>query len=190
MLDKRFWTATFKKQGEFDISRRKIIGESSRAQHAAKQAIFALHRDGLKEAKEKIAEAQKGLISLDKRFGKNFRLRMEGSWKASVEEFVEAKLFLDFYEGKKITSIKEFSVEADEYLGGLSDLTGEILRKMIFWATRKEYDKVDMAGEEIANIVHELMKYNLTGYLRTKVDQSKKSLQKSEGVRYDLSLKS
>lgn len=189
MLDKKFWTNVFKKQETFDISRRKIIAESSRAQHTAKQAIFALHRDGLKEAEEKLDEAKKGLLSLDKRFGKDFRLRMEGSWKAAVEEFVEAKLFMDFYKELKIQGIKEFNVEADEYIGGLSDLSGEILRKMIIWATKKEYDKVEMAAEEIAQIIHELMKHNLTGYLRTKFDQAKKNQQKSESVRYDISLR-
>jgi predicted translin family RNA/ssDNA-binding protein len=189
MLDKKFWTKTFKEQETFDISRRKIISESSRALYASKQAIFSLHRDEVKEAKAKLAEATKDLISLDKRFGKDFRLRMQGSWKAAVEEYVEASVFMDFYEGRKIGGIKGFNVEADEYIGGLSDLTGEILRKMIIWATKKEFEKVDMAGEEISNIVQELMKHNLTGYLRTKFDQSKKSLQKSESVMYDLSLR-
>src|SRR3989339_495028 len=102
MLDKKFWEKVFAEQGEFDTSRRKIIAESAAALHSSKLAIFALHRDDLVEAKAKIDEAKKGLQSLDERFGKDFRLRMEGSWKAAVEEFSEAKLFYDFCTGEKI----------------------------------------------------------------------------------------
>jgi len=189
MIDSKFWLKTFKDQANFDISRRKIIYESSFALHTSKQAIFALHRDNMKEAQEKLSDAKKGLLSLQKRFGKDFRLRMEGSWKAAVEEFTEAKLFYDFCTDIKITGIKELDVEADEYIGGLSDLTGEILRKMIIWATQKKDDKLKPSAEVIDNIVHELMEQNLTGYLRTKFDQAKKNQHKCEEVLYDISLR-
>lgn len=189
MLDKKFWDKIFKEQGEFDTARRKIISESAAALHASKLTIFALHRDDLNEAKMKLAEAKTGLQSLDKRFGKDFRLRMEGSWKAAVEEFAEAKLFYDFCTSGKITGIKDLNVEADEYIGGMSDLTGEILRKMIIWATQKKDDKLKPAAAVIEDVVHELMQQNLGGYLRTKFDQAKKSQHKCEEVLYDISLR-
>ncbi len=189
MLDKKFWNKVFKEQADFDISRRKIISESSFAQHAAKQSIFALHRDNFEESKMKLEEAKKGLQSLEKRFGKDFRLRMEGSWKAAVEEFSEAKLFHDFCTTGKITGIKDLNVEADEYIGGMSDLTGEVLRKMIIWATQKKDEKLKPAAEVIGDVVHELMEQNLGGYLRTKFDQAKKNQHKCEEVLYDISLR-
>ncbi|KKQ79396.1 MAG: hypothetical protein UT02_C0037G0007 [Parcubacteria group bacterium GW2011_GWC2_38_7] len=189
MLDKKFWDKVFKEQANFDVSRRKIIAESAAALHGSKLTIFALHRDDLAEAKTKLDEAKKGLQSLDKRFGKDFRLRMEGSWKAGVEEFVEAKLFYDFCTSGKITGIKDLSVEADEYIGGMSDLTGEILRKMIIWATQKEDKKLKPSAEVIGDVVHVLMQQNLGGYLRTKFDQAKKNQRKCEEVLYDISLR-
>jgi predicted translin family RNA/ssDNA-binding protein len=189
MLNKTFWKKVFKAQSDFDISRRKIIGESSRSLHLAKQSIFALHRSNAKDAKEKLADSKAGLISLDKRFGKDFRLRGEGSWKAAVEEYVEAKLFSDFIAGKKIGEIKDFNVEADEFIGGLSDLTGEIVRKMIYWVTKGEIKKAEAANEVINEIVYDLMQNNLTGYLRNKLDQAKKGLQKSESILYDIKIR-
>jgi len=81
MLDKTFWAKIYSLQSDADISRRKIIAESAGAQHVAKQAIFALQRDNIEEAKEKLAAAENGLISLDKRFGKEEAAhgrRMEG----------------------------------------------------------------------------------------------------------------
>ena len=189
MLNKKFWGKVFKDQDTFDVSRRIIIGECAGAQHAAKATIFALHRDNMKEAKEKQAYAEKILIGLDKRFGKDFRLRMEGSWKAAVEEFVEAKLFMDFCEGKEIGEIKKFNIEADEYVGGLSDLTGEIIRKMVYWVTKKKVAEAEAAYLVVSEIIHDLMQKNLSGYLRTKVDQAKRSLHKGEEILYDISVR-
>ena len=189
MLNKKFWQGVLQGQTEYDIARRKIIGESSGALQAAKQAIFALQRDKKTEAKERISESKKGLISLEERFGKDGKLRIEGAWKAAVEEYVEAKLFNDFIEGKKIDGIKEFFVLPDEYIGGLSDLTGEIVRMMIIWTTRGEVEKVKKAAEVIDGIIHELMQYNYGGYLRTKFDQAKRSLQKAQQILYDLSIR-
>lgn len=189
MLNKKFWQGVFKKQGDFDVARRKIIGESAIAQHLAKQAIFALQRDNKKEAQEKLTESTAMLVSLDKRFGKDFRLRMEGAWKAAVEEYTEAKLYSDFYHGKSIGEIKEFNVEADEFIGALSDVSGEIVRSMVIWTTKKEIEKVKKAAEAISEIIHELMQYNYGGYLRTKFDQAKKNLNKAEEILYDLSIR-
>ena len=189
MLDKTFWAKIYSLQSDADISRRKIIAESAGAQHVAKQAIFALQRDNIEEAKEKLAAAENGLISLDKRFGKDARLRMEGAWKAAVEEFLEAKLFYDFYSGKKITGIKGFFIDSDEYLGALSDMTGEIVRLMVLWTAKNEIDKVKASAKVIDEVIHDLMQNNLTGYLRTKFDQAKKNLQKSESILYDLAIR-
>lgn len=189
MLDKKFWQKVLGDQTEFDVARRKIIGEGLTAQHLAKQAIFSLQRDNEAEAKEKLQQASDALISLEKRFGKDGKLRAEGVWKAAAEEFAEAKLFYDFIQGKKIDGIKAFYVLPDEYVGGLSDLTGEIVRMMVIWTTRGEIKKVKAAGEVVNSIVYELMKYNHGGYLRTKFDQAKKSLQKAEQILYDLSIR-
>ncbi|NQT49285.1 hypothetical protein HQ571_01175 [Candidatus Kuenenbacteria bacterium] len=189
MLDKKFWKKTLEDQSEYDISRRKIISEASGAQHLAKQAIFALQRDDKQEAEEKIAVAKEGLISLEKRFGKDGKLRTEGVWKAAVEEFVEAKLFMDFIKKKDIQGIEEFFVLPDEYIGGLSDVTGEILRMMVLWTTKGNIEEVKNSAEVISEIIHELMQYNYGGYLRTKFDQAKRSLQKAEQILYDLSIR-
>ena len=188
-MNKESWKKIFEGQGEYDVSRRKIISESAPAQHSAKQAIFALQRGNVEEAREKIEFSLKGLISLEERFGKDGKLRTEGSWKAAVEEYVEAKLFMDFYEGNEIGEITEFFVLPDEYIGGLSDLTGEIVRSMVIWTTKNEIDKVKAAAEVINEIIHELMQYNYGGYLRTKFDQAKKSLQKAEQILYDISIR-
>jgi len=68
-------------------------------------------------------------------------------------------------------------------------LTGEILRQMIIWTTRKEFDNVKDAGAIIEEVIHELIQHNFSGYLRTKFDQAKVNLHKSEQILYDLSIR-
>lgn len=189
MLDLKFWADIFKQQSDFNSGRRAIVGRSSDALHFSKQAIFALHRDNLKEAKEKLASATKLLNELDEKFGKKTYLRSEGSWKAGMEEFCEAQLFMNFCEGKKIGEIKNMRVEADEYIGGLCDVCGEIVRKMVGLATEGKIKEVKKANEALQEIIHELMQNNFSGYLRTKFDQAKRSLQKAEEIVYDISIR-
>src|SRR3989339_1620212 len=189
MLDTKFWQKVFTDQASNDSSRRKIIGESAGALHLAKQTIFSLQRDNVKEAEEKFKASSDALISLEKRFGGNGKLRGEGSWKAAVEEFVEAKLFFDFYRGQKVGGIKEIYVEPNEYIGGLSDLTGEMLRMMVLWTSRGKIEKVKETGKAIEEVIHDLLQNNLSGYLRTKFDQAKKNLQRAESILYDLSIR-
>lgn len=189
MIDKKFWKNVFFQQTELDTSRWEVIAASAKAQHLAKQAIFAMQRDNLAEAKEKLAGAKNILVDMDQKFGQEFRLRGEGSWKASVEEFVEAKLFMDFCQDEELDEIKEFKVEFDEYIGGLSDVCGEIVRKMISLTTTNKFNEVKKANEAINDIIHELMQVNFTGYLRTKFDQAKKHLQKSESIIYDIAIR-
>jgi len=188
-MNKPFWKKVLEKQASHDDSRHKIIALAASAQHTSKQAIFALQRENFNEAQEKLNFAKDILKKLDKQYGKDFRLRMEGSWKAAVEEFSEAKLFADFMNEKAMDGIKDFHIEPDEYFGGLSDVTGEVVRMMVIWTTQKEFSKVHKANEVVHEIIHELMAYNFSGYLRTKFDQSKNSLRKAEEIVYDISLK-
>lgn len=188
MLNKIFWRKILSEQAELDGARRQIINQSLDALHISKQGIFALHRDNVKEADEKLARAEQLLLALEKKFGRAVRLKGEGAWKAAREEFVEAKLFQGFMTNGKIASVGVLKIEADEYIGGLSDLCGEIVRKMIDWATRRDLAKVYEGYKVIGDIIHELMQNNLTGYLRTKFDQAKKHWQKAGSIIYDLSL--
>jgi len=60
---------------------------------------------------------------------------------------------------------------------------------MIIWTTQGKIDKVKKAGQVIDEVIHELMQSNYGGYLRTKFDQAKKSMNKSESILYDLSIR-
>jgi translin len=189
MLDKNFWTSINEAQATYDKSRRIIIGQANNALHLSKQAIFASHRDNIDEAKGNLKEALEILQQLEKDFKQDEKLRTEGSWAAAVEEFVEANLFLQFLEGHDVGEVEGIVILSQEYLGGFSDYTGELLRRAVLLATKKDFEAVSNIAEEIKQAIELMLQYNLTGQLRNKFDQAKRNQQKIEHIMYEISLK-
>ena len=75
------------------------------------------------------------------------------------------------------------------YLGGLSDLTGELQRRQVRLATDGKLEEVRKLKQAIEEIVVQLLEMDLTGYLRTKFDQAKNSLRRAEDVLYEVTLR-
>ncbi len=189
MIDKKLFTQLQKDYESYDIGRRIIIKHSNDILKYSKQAIFALHRDNLKDAKKKIDEAGKELEYLAEKIKNEEGLKYEGSYLAALEEFVEANLFYQFIKTGKVGEIKEFTIGTNSYLGGFCDLTGEIVRRAVYLATKRKYKEVAKCQKAIEEILAQLIQMNLAGYLRTKFDQAKNSLRKIEDIMYDLELK-
>jgi len=189
MLDKKLFTKLKKDYESFDVGRRIVIKNSNDILKASKQAIFALHRERIKDAEELLKEAEDQIKYLNDKIKSEKGLVYQGAYLAAMEEFVEAQLFYQFIKNKKITEIKDFRIGTDSYLGGLSDLTGELVRRGVFLATKKRYEEVEECEKMIEAIVGELIQLNLMGPLRNKFDQSKNSLRKIEEIMYDLEIK-
>lgn len=189
MLNQKFFQKLGTDYQSYEAERHHLIKESNDALVRAKQAIFSLHRDETAEAQRLIQEAEAIFKNLESKFKKNEKLKYEGAYRAALEEYVEAKLFFGFLTRGRIDSIKEIKVEAESYLGGLCDLTGELVRKSISLATQGKFDQVEKFKIEVELIMKELIKMNLTGYLRTKYDQAKNNLRKIEEVLYEVKMR-
>lgn len=183
----------FKKiKDDFDFykqERGKIISISNEILIKAKQAIFAFHRDDIKGGNDLLFEVENIFNDLEKKIKKEAELRYEGSYRAALEEYVEAKLFGNFLATGKIDEIKEVSVDYDSYLAGLCDMTGELTRKAVLKAIDKKFKDVEFLVAGIREVIAELLKFNLTSYLRTKYDQAKNNLRRAEEVLYDVKMK-
>ncbi len=173
---------------DFALIRREIIKSTGDSLHLSKRAIFALHRGEEQEAREKIAGAEKILRDLHSRYKKH-PFNLEGSYKAAIEEYVEAKLFHQFVQGKKIGAITTFPIHDGDYIAGLCDLPGELYRYAIVAATKNDTKTVADCLEFSSQILSELIEFNLTSYLRTKLDQAKQAAHKLEIVVYEVSLR-
>ena len=125
-------------------------------------------------------------------------MRYEGAYRAAVEEYVEAKLFYEFLHGDgraPRTVLYDFKgqslvqIDADTYLAGLSDFTGELTRKAVQRATQGRMQEVEKLADTVRDVVEQLIKFDLTGYLRTKYDQAKQNLRRVEEVLYDIKMR-
>ena len=170
-------------------SREEIKKKASDALNKSKQAIFALHRDDFKSGQKLLREAELCLKNIARLVKKDKSLAFEGSYRAAMEEFVEAKLFWQVLKKKKIEFIKGLEISFNGYLAGICDMTGELVRKAVQLATRGDYKGVQMLRKIVEQMISELIQLNLTGYLRTKYDAAKRNLKKLEEILYDIKIR-
>ncbi|MDA2922986.1 hypothetical protein MYX07_07020, partial [Patescibacteria group bacterium AH-259-L07] len=168
---------------------RLIISQSNKALHTAKQVIFSLHRDQISDAKKLLASAETILINLGKHLRHAPDLKHSGAYKAALEEYVEAQLFFQVLQYGTIKRIAKPSIRFDDYIAGLCDFTGELIRKMVLLVTKEDVKKAQELKEIIADVVSGLIKLDLTGYLRNKFDAAKRNLKKAEEIMYNVKIK-
>jgi len=188
MIDKKFFQKLKEEYISYSRERHGIIKSSSDVLRKAKQAIFAMHREDIKLAKELLDDIEATFKELSTKFKQNNKLQYEGAYQAALEEYVEAKLFYRFLENKKVVMIKEVKVRLDQYLGGLCDFTGELVRRAVKLATNKQYEEIKVYKEVTEEVIGQLIQFDLTKNLRNKYDQTKKNLKKLEEILYDVSL--
>ncbi len=188
MLNKKFVEKLKKEHLENNGERRQIISLANVVLHDSKRVIFSLHRNDEKKAEESLVEIEKILKKLEEKFGYK-RLSDEGSYKAAVEEYVEAKTLQMVISGKKIDKFKDITISYDSYLGGICDLTGELVRRATNMAAAGELKEVEKIKEYINQIMAELVEFDMAGYLRTKYDQARGNLRKIEQINYEISIR-
>ncbi len=188
MLNKKFTASLKKDYTKKNNERRQIISLSNIILNNSKKAIFAIHRQDLKVAQEKLQESEKIIHKIIKNF-KEARAMEEGSFMAGLEEYVEAKLFFTFITTGKIDRIKEVKMPLESYLGGICDLTGELIRLAVNQTIERKFTEVKKIKNIINEILNELIDFDITGYLRTKYDQAKGNLKKIEQIDYEINLK-
>jgi predicted translin family RNA/ssDNA-binding protein len=154
----------------------------------SKQSIFLAHDGKMKEASDTLEEAKNKLREANKQYNKSNRLDFEGSYQAAAEEFLEAKFFIDVLSGKQIAVDKEFKFSPEEYLGGLCDMTGELVRQSVLCASEKNLKLLQRYREVTKDIVGFIMTLYLSGKIRMKFDDAKRNLKRIETIIYEINL--
>jgi predicted translin family RNA/ssDNA-binding protein len=77
----------------------------------------------------------------------------------------------------------------DSYIGGICDLTGELLRYAVNEAAAGKYEEVEKTKKLIGDILAELVEFDMAGYQRTKYDQAKGNLRKIEQIDYEIKIR-
>ncbi len=189
MLDKKYFNQVRQELLDYSAKRREMIKSAGDAQHLAKKAIFAMQRDDVSEAQNYLGQAEKIIVDLNAKHKKNLGIFEEGSYKAALEEFVEASIFNQYLQKKNIGKLSKINVDPDIFISGLCDVPGELLRYAIKSATEKKFEEVKRCRQAADEIITELVDMNLTGYNRQKFDQAKQALHKLEQVLYEVSIR-
>ncbi len=188
MLNKKFFTELKTEYSKKESERRQIISASNAVLHDAKRVIFSLHRGDNKKALESLSDIETRLKKLQKNFGYE-RLEEEGAYGAGVEEYVEAKMFYLVIAKKPLGKVAGIKISAASYLGGLSDLCGELVRQAVNLAAAGKIKEARANKQIISDIIAEFVEFDFTGYLRTKYDQANSHFRKMEQIDYELNLR-
>lgn len=169
-------------------SRSRIISRTHGLGREAKHVGFKLQRNDFDGASKSLAEIEKQLKPLIAEAEKT-GLRNEGSLKAVIEEYLES-LYLFYVLRKKSLPVKlPFRVSADEQLGALADLTGELVRAATLEVSQGDVKRVQSYRDATEEFFGVLLQMDLHGQLRQKRDDARRNLRRLEEIIYDLAIK-
>jgi len=162
----------------FDKRRDDMLQKCHEAIRFSKRVIYAIHRDDknvdglVKQLNDKI---------------KNLRTRGElqfiQTYKVAMQEYVEAIILYEFIKHNKVPSQRELYVSAPDYLSGLCDLTGELMRKANYFAINGEVKEAIRVKELVDKIYEQFLLLDIRDNdLRKKFDSVKYNLQKLEDL--------
>ena len=190
MLNTKELNKIKKNMGLFDKQRETIIFLSRIILKASKSAIYSTHRTDLKKAKKQISEAESNIKKAEALIKKMPNLRSVGIYSSSLEEYAEAKCFYGYVKDKKLPKASELAANAEEYLLGLCDFTGEMARLAVISATNKKFKEVKAIRDVVEEVFGFFSSMDLrNGEIRKKSDSIKWNLKKIEDILYDVSMK-
>lgn len=171
----------------FDALRRELIAAAAKAQGASKRAIFAVLREDEAGAKGLLAEAEDAFEAIRSKAERNPRLAHEGSFRAALEEYAEARFIAQIAWKGEVTALEGYDEETQ--IAGLCDAVGEAVRLMTYYVTAGRDAEARTLKKRLDPIVAGLDMMEYSGYLRTKYDQARSHYRKAEDVLYELSLR-
>jgi translin len=179
MIDKEDFKGILKDLKEADDRREKLIQISRDIIRESKLIIYGLQRG----EKVDIKKMQSLVKSLKKEY-------VTGIEDTALQEYVEALAFYHFVQNRRIPTRKELGVDTENYLMGLCDLTGELMRKAVKDVIEGDYKSAKEITCVVEDIYGEFLKFDLrNGTLRQKADSIKWNLQKLEQLVLEVSKK-
>lgn len=173
----------------FQSTRNRAYQLAQEVLRESKRAIFALHREDAKTASASLVSAKRGVMHIT-RLARTFpRVRYDGAVHAAFEEYLEAHLYAVIVAGKPIDRVPGITATEDEYIGALSDVTGELVRRAVALGTRRDSSGVAELRDVMRSIIDHFLQLHLTGQLRQKFDDAKRNLNRVEDIYYQLSLR-
>jgi predicted translin family RNA/ssDNA-binding protein len=194
-----------------DDLRETLIKKCRDGQKAAKQAIYALHRQDVVRAEKLLQECEACIRNELLPIVQEEPPLRYGSFANVLEEYAEAKMFHVWLVGRDGSSNSEsngigdystpsgvlllpqdfvdIALEPEEYLGGLCDLTGEIGRFAVQRGTVRDAEGVKQCLDACGSIHLAIQTMErIPHQVGKKMDQLRRSVEKLERMLYEMSL--
>jgi translin len=146
----------------------------------SKQAIMAIHRDEVDEAREKVLGAQTMLREVDTILSVHQDLVL-GIVKVAHQEYAEAQILLRLVESYEYPSPHELEVPIIPYLLGLADSIGEFRRRALEALRKRRVEVAEQCLQIMDEIYSELVAlesaYTLAPELRRKCDVARRLIE-------------
>lgn len=170
----------------FEVSRRKALRLSDDLRIESKSAIGWILKEDMSKAKDHLKEAAGIYKELLRLLKATPYLYSVGGVHIGTEEYVEAQLLADYLEGKKLSSQKSLSVNHQDYICGLCDMSGELLRY-----ARKHPSQMAKIQEDLQNLYQQCLEMVVTrnGAIRKKLEDLERNERRMEEMIFQWDLK-
>lgn len=144
----------------------------------SKQIIHNLHKNEIKKAEELIEYIKKQVKELPKVENLDLGINFD-----AVQEYVEALAYYYIVKKDKIPTRKELNVNTIEYLCGLCDLSGELIRRITNSLINDNFEEAKRIKIFISILYNEFVHLDIHhGELRKKSDMLRWNLEKAEDI--------
>ncbi|HZX12461.1 MAG TPA: hypothetical protein VFE88_03310 [Candidatus Nanoarchaeia archaeon] len=182
MLDKKTFEHIRKELHHFEEQREKTIQQARETITLSKKIIYALHRGDVSTAKTHVEKIKALIATLNKT--RSYELGISNT---AFQEYVEALCYYEFIVNNKLPSLTSLNVRVEDYLLGLCDLTGELVRKAVNHATKNDLQTVLRIKQLVEGIYGEFLQLELRDWdMRKKADSLKWNLNKLEDLLFAL----
>ncbi|MBN1377568.1 hypothetical protein JW949_04535 [Candidatus Woesearchaeota archaeon] len=168
--------------------REKVIKISREIRRSSKKSIYEVQKNNFRKAKKYIDDTGKKVKEVNKIIKKH--PSVSGSANPGLEEYSEAVLFYNYVKNNKIVSFKDINVDEKNYLSGMADFTGELVREATQKAIENNTKKMKEIRKTVDSIFEQFLQFDFeNGILRKKRDSIKWNLKRLQEMEYDLEIK-
>ena len=189
MLDKREYASIRSDLDALSRGKIEVMKQSREVVKSSKELIYSIHRGDMKAAKGFLAKINAEKAKLDK-IANTPKLRSYSPYSNGVQEYVEAVTYYHVMTAERIPTRAQLKVESEAYLSGLSDLTGELMRKGVDDMIHERYQHAILLKDTVNEIYGLMLSLDLDGgETRKKSDAVKWNLAKLEDLVYDAKIR-
>ncbi len=170
-----------------DLIRESIIKKSRIILKNSKKAIFLLQDSNYKKAKELINSNFESIKKIYDSYPNSIVVNI-GAFSEAIQEFTEAyilyNLLSDIFKRDDYIKINLHElINYDDYLKGLCDVSGELVRISVKLSIKDKIDQVIEIEELLNKVYYQLLQFtNYSGSLRNKIDSVKWNLSKIQEI--------